>query len=108
MQNITNGEEEKKRYNEKQVIKDFLNSQDGINILLEKIRCYEKTKTTNTKDAKKPMIECIDELIDFYVAWVCNCPSKIMYNKSHYSGFKHLEKICDDKEVKPLFDYLFK
>lgn len=100
--------EEKKRYNEKQVIKEFLNSPLGLNNLLEKVRNYDKNKIyeTGTNQSKLTLQECVDELIDFYVAWLNNCPSKIVFNKSHYEGFKHLERICDDKEVKALFSYL--
>ncbi|KAM0688358.1 hypothetical protein COBT_000379 [Conglomerata obtusa] len=111
MSNVEN-KEESTRYNEKRIIKEFLNSPNGIQFLLEKVRNYNTTQNlvydTDTNDGKKyDIVKCTDEIIDYYTAWIDKCPSKVIYHKSHYEGFKNVEKICEEKEVKELFNYLF-
>lgn len=93
----------KPRYNEKIAIKEFLNSEKGIHRLLDRI---VKSKEDCTPKKKKPLIECIDEIIDFYVAWIYKCPAKSFYRKSYYKMFKKIEKLCGEKEFQELFDYI--
>lgn len=98
------------RYNEKDAVKDFLNSKNGISKMIDKLKEFKENQSdiifNGESNTKKSLEKCIDSLIDFYIAWIFECPAKSFHKKSHYQCFKKLEKYCDLDEVTALFDYL--
>lgn len=98
------------RYNEKDAVKEFLNSNQGINKMIDKLKEYKEKKEEfcfgGELTTRKSLERCMDGLIDFYIAWIFACPAKSFHKKSHYQCFKKLEKYCDLDEVMGLFDYL--
>jgi hypothetical protein len=106
--NIKGAKEDKKeeRYNEREITRRFLNSEDGVTFLIDKAkkgragRCEENPK-------EKDMDYYVNEVIDFYVSWVKRCGSKRIIRGSQYECMKGIEDYCLNSDVRNFFEYLF-
>lgn len=82
--------DEKERYNEKTVVKQFLMSEKGITFLIDNAN-----------------VTSLDQVIDYYGAWAHTCPARKFYKNDLYGMLKIIEKHANDDEVKKHFSYLF-
>ncbi|KAF7683548.1 hypothetical protein TCON_1247 [Astathelohania contejeani] len=94
--------ETKKPYNEKDTIREFLNSENGVVFLIDKAR---ETKTYNMQEQDIETI--IDNLIDYYVTWLGNCKGKKAVNMTKYDFMCEIEKYCSEPDIKGMFNFLF-
>ncbi|EPR79451.1 hypothetical protein SLOPH_2386, partial [Spraguea lophii 42_110] len=81
---------------------DHLISSEGITFLVDKVR--EQNKKENIKN--KNIEQIIDELLDFYKAWINNIPTKKAYKEDYYTIMKDIEEFCSKKENSSYFDYI--
>lgn len=96
---------EQKRYNEKDAIKKFLVSGKGITFLVDHINRREARRDTHYS---KQAIEAeVDNLVDYYFAWIHSFPVRKEMQMSKYEFLKYLEAFCGKSDVGSLFEFLF-
>ncbi|KCZ82214.1 hypothetical protein H312_00237 [Anncaliia algerae PRA339] len=95
------------KYNEKKTLQRFLNSPMGISFLTEKANDAKINNFVQNKRKKYSYEKIINEVLDFYFTWSENIPIR-RDGLCYYEMFKVIEKNCDEKEVRELFNYLIK
>ncbi|CAD26350.2 hypothetical protein [Encephalitozoon cuniculi GB-M1] len=93
-----------KRYNEREIIKRFLVSEKGITFLVDHVN--RKSSCKDTRLSKELMEKEIDNLIDYYFAWIHSLPVKRSMKMSRYEFLKYLEDFCRKNDVSNLFEFL--
>ncbi|KHN69117.1 hypothetical protein M896_090410 [Ordospora colligata OC4] len=94
-----------KKYNESEVIKKFLVSSKGVSFLVDHInrrRLYESTHVDTDIIMKD-----VDNLIDYYAAWIHSFPVRRSTNITRYEFLEYLESFCERADVCGLFDFIF-
>ncbi|WUR02988.1 uncharacterized protein VNE69_03201 [Vairimorpha necatrix] len=94
----------KKRYNEKNITKNFLTSKDGISFLSEHIKDSNKGEIDTWDNLEKE----IDNIIDYFSAWSIKFPLKRVDKCSKYEFIKFIEEWCDKNDMLDVFSYLYK
>lgn len=92
----------KPRYNEKQITKNFLSSQDGIKFLSDNINIKSKL-SDNIYDLQKD----VTNIIDFFVAWSNKFPLRRADKMSRYEFIKFIEDWIDKNDMLDVFEYLY-
>ncbi|ELA41285.1 uncharacterized protein VICG_01658 [Vittaforma corneae ATCC 50505] len=85
----------KKRYNERDITKNFLRSGKGFKLLLEIGRKY---KYTNSYSSSSDVLKEIECLIDIYSTWTGSFPVRKNLKISKYDFLKHVEDFCLERE----------
>ncbi|ADM11973.2 uncharacterized protein Eint_080370 [Encephalitozoon intestinalis ATCC 50506] len=101
----TEGVERQKRYNEKEIVKKFLVSEKGIAFLVD-----HTNRTSSEEDVRlneKLIRKEVDNLIDYYFAWIHGLPVRKSMNMNRYEFIKYLEEFCMKNDVSNLFEFLF-
>lgn len=81
------------RYNESEILRDFLKSKNGIKFLID------ATKTQNFSPSNNIMSQ-IDHIIDFYTTWASSVPVRKNLKLSKYEFLKSLEDFCSKGDMK--------
>ena len=97
--------EKQKRYSEKDVMKKFLVSGKGITFLVDHVN--RKPPHRNARRNKEAVETEVDNLIDYYFAWIHSFPVRRELQMSKYEFLKYLEGFCTKSDVGNLFEFLF-
>jgi len=98
--------EDNKRYNEKEIVKRFLVSEQGVTFLINHARRDRKIRHSAKPD-KKAIRDQVNNIIDYYLAWVNKFPVRRSMRVSRYEFLRHLEEFCSKNNILDLFDFLF-
>ncbi|KAK1348197.1 hypothetical protein CWI38_0638p0050 [Hamiltosporidium tvaerminnensis] len=118
-ENRTVEDNKTKRYNQTEVYKTFLSSNNGISFIIDKAKeVSRKNKESNGRyeglglngekiRSKEELYKSVENIVDFYLTWVSLCPGRKFLKMNKYDFLCEIENFCSKSEIKKFFSYLF-